>query len=346
MIRSPSLHWRVALGVVALSSRVHAQGAEPSPSPNPPEAPVPPVQVAPPANQTASAPEPKPAEGKPAAAPKPAAEPKPAPVPPLPLDDKPPLGLFPTSEDALMDPRMARSWATLPPRTFVATTFDVGFVYVRPRVSFGYGRPFTSWVGVDVNALAQTSGLGAYGGLRIEIPHVDLRVGTRYFSSFNRTYLERQPSYSRLDLESSSGDPARTLTYESELDLSLPVGPGVVLGRGSASYVTGVPEGQEVFEETLHVILDPPLVWRARLGYAFVFGAYHQHSIGLVVDMLDIPKRDDSITMRAGPILRFVLSRRVEVRGSFVMTLSSPDTIGLVGGDFTELGVRYRWATE
>ena len=44
--------------------------------------------------------------------------------------------------------------------------------------------------------------------------------------------------------------------------------------------------------------------------------------------------------------MRIVLSRRVEVRGSFVVSLISPDRFGLVGGDFTELGVRYRWATE
>ena len=116
--------------------------------------------------------------------------------------------------------------------------------------------------------------------------------------------------------------------------------------RGSASYVTGVPEGQYVFEETLHVIVAPPLVWRVRGGYALSFGPQRQHSVGLVVDVLDIPKRDDSVTLRVGPLLRFVLSRRVDVRGSFVVTAVSPDRIGLVGGDFTELGVRYRWATE
>ena len=31
---------------------------------------------------------------------------------------------------------------------------------------------------------------------------------------------------------------------------------------------------------------------------------------------------------------------------SFITTLISPDRIGLQGGDFTELGVRYRWASE
>jgi hypothetical protein len=271
----------------------------------------------------------------------------PTPTPaPAPDASRPPLGLLPTSEDALIDPRMARSWAELPPRAFVATTADIGFVYARPRVSLGYGKPFTSWVGVDANPIASSAGLGVYGGLRFEIPHVDLRVGPRYFSAFQHTYLPTQDSYSRLDLETAGGSSARTLTYEAELDASLPLGPGAVLALGSVSYVTGVPTDMSVFEETLHVIVTPPLVWRARAGYALRLGRYSQHSIGFVVDVLDVPKRDDSETWRVGPVLRIVLSRRVEVRGSFVVTVSSPDRIGLVGGDFTELGVRYRWASE
>ena len=86
----------------------------------------------------------------------------PAPLQRAKADEKPPLGVLPTPDDLLMDPRMARSWGALPARLFVATTFDIGFVYLRPRVSFGYGRPFTSWFGVDVNALALSAGLGAY----------------------------------------------------------------------------------------------------------------------------------------------------------------------------------------
>jgi hypothetical protein len=74
-----------------------------------------------------------------------------------------------------VDPRMARSWATLPSRGFAATTVDLGFVYLRPRLSLGYGRPFTQWIGVDANPIASQAGLGAYGGLRIEVPHLDFR---------------------------------------------------------------------------------------------------------------------------------------------------------------------------
>jgi hypothetical protein len=275
-----------------------------------------------------------------------ATPPAPRPAQPPVVDSTPPLGLLPTPEDSLVDPRMARSWGELPARYFIATTVDVGFVYARPRVSVGYGRPFTQWIGIDANPVVFNAGIGVYGGLRFALPFGDLRVGPRYFYAFNHTVLELKDRYDRLDLESSYGKNATTLTYEAELDLSFPVGPGSILARASASYVTGVSEENMVFEETLRVIVRPPLVWRGRLGYVFRFGAYRQHNIGLVVDVLDIPKRDDSVMVRAGPIMQFVLSRRVELRGSFVFTVSSPDRIGLVGGDFTELGVRYRWASE
>jgi hypothetical protein len=259
---------------------------------------------------------------------------------------EPPLGVLPTPEDALIDPKMARSWGVLPPRAFVATTVDFGFVYLRPRASFGYGRPFTSWIGVDANPILQTSGLGAYGGLRIEVPHLDWRIGPRYFFSFEHTYLPPQDSYERIDFERVVANRARTTTWETELDLSADLGPGRLLLRGSLSYVTGVPDGKNVFEETLHVIVAPPWVWRTRVAYGYVFGSHRQHSVGLAVDVLDVPKRDDSRTVRVGPLISMKLSRRVEVRGSFVFSVISPDRLGLKGGDSTELGLRYRWASE
>lgn len=260
--------------------------------------------------------------------------------------EKPPLGILPTPEDALMDPRMARSWGATPARSFVSTTVDVGFVYLRPRVALGYGKPFTSWVGVEANPIVSSTELAVYGGVRLELPYFDFRFGPRFFRAFGHTYLYDQPSFTRLELETANGPQATATTVEAEVDLSLPLGPGSIVGRGSISYVTGVPAGQDVFEETLHVIVRPPWVWRGRLGYAFRFGAYRQHSIGLIAEVLAIPMRDDDITVRAGPLLRFVLSRRVELRASFVIPVVSPDSIGIVGGDFAELGVRYRWASE
>jgi hypothetical protein len=260
---------------------------------------------------------------------------------------EPPLGILPTPVDALIDPKMARSWGALPARGFVATTVDLGFVYLRPRVSVGYGRPFTSWVGADANGIATSHGLGVYTGGRVDLPFLDFRVGPRFFSAFEHTYLERKPSYDRIDLERvASTALARILTLEAELDVTLDVGPGRLLLRGSASYVTNVPEDENVFEETLHIIVEPPWVWRTRVAYGLTFGAHDQHSIGAAVDLLEVPARDESRTVRVGPILRMQLSRRVDVRGSFIFTVVSPDRIGLVGGDFTELGLRYRWASE
>jgi hypothetical protein len=222
----------------------------------------------------------------------------------------------------------------------------VGWVYLRPRLSAGYGRPFSAWVGLDANPIVSGDSVGGYAGVRLVLPHLNLRVGPRFAASFNRNYLSPQRSYNRLDLDSTVGDPARLFTWEAEVETSLPVGPGDVVGLGSVSYVTNVPSGQLAFEESLRVIVAPPLVWRGRAGYLVRFGSAGQHSIGVVADVLDVPKRDDSMTVRVGPVVRIVLSRRVEVRGSFVPTIVSPDHIGLVGGDFTELGFRYRWATE
>jgi len=268
------------------------------------------------------------------------------PISDAPLPPEPPPEAYGYSPDNLIDTSMRRSWNEGRTRAFYAGTLDVGWTYLRPRLSLGYGKPFANWFGIDVNPIVSGNGLGGYGGLRLALPRLDLRLGPRFFYSFTREYLTPQNSYNRLDLDSTAGNPARIITLEAEFEASVPAGPGDIIGLGSVSYVTNVPEGQYVFEETLRVIVDPPLVWRARGGYVFRFGSFRQHSVGLVADVVNVPRRDDSTTVRAGPVIRIVLSRRVEVRGTFVPTIKSPDHIGLVGGDFTELGFRYRWASD
>lgn len=254
--------------------------------------------------------------------------------------------LGPPHADALVDPAMHRSWSEGAPRTFAALTLDAGYLYLRPRGHVGYGMPFNTWLGLEANPLVSAGGYGGYGGARFALPYVDLRVGARYFAAFRHAFLEPKESYNRLDLDSTANDPARYYTVEAELSSALPVGPGDLLAMASISAVRGVPGGSYVFEETLRVIVDPPWVWRVRGGYVFRLGSRNQHSIGPVIDVLAVPERDDSRTIRFGPVLRIQLSRSFDVRGSFVTTLSSPDRLGLVGGDFTELGVRYRVATE
>lgn len=265
------------------------------------------------------------------------------PEPELPIPAEEPPGPLP---DPWMDIELRRSWSDLPPRWFLATTVDVGWVYLRPRLSVGWGRPHTAWAGIDVNPTVTGNALGAYAGVRLALPRVNWRGGIRYNYSLYRAYLDPAESFDRVDFDLTTNAKSRYQTLETEVEWSLPAGPGDVLGLASLSYVAGVPDRKVVFEETLRVMVDSHWVWRVRGGYTLRFGARGQHSAGLVVDALAVPTRDDSLTMRAGPIVRIVLSRRVEVRGSFVVTVSSPDSLGLAGSDFTEIGIRYRWASE
>ena len=42
---------------------------------------------------------------------------------------------------------------------------------------------------------------------------------------------------------------SRVVTYETEADTSIPVGPGNLIGRGSLSYMPGVPDGDAVYDQ-------------------------------------------------------------------------------------------------
>ena len=221
-------------------------------------------------------------------------------------------------------PAMQRSWSEGAPRPFAALTLDAGYLYLRPRGHVGYGMPFNTWLGLEANPLVSAGGFGGYGGARFALPYVDLRVGARYFAAFRHAFLEPKESYNRLDIDSTANDPARYYTVEAELSSAFPVGPGDILAMASISAVRGVPGGSYVFEETLRVIVDPPWVWRVRGGYVFRLGSRNQHSIGPVIDVLAVPERDDSRTIRFGPVLRIQLSRHFDVRGSFVTTLVEP----------------------
>jgi hypothetical protein len=243
-----------------------------------------------------------------------------------------------------IDASARASWDKGSLRPFVSSTWDLGYLYLRPRLSLGWGRPHAEWIGVEGNPIFQSSGFGAYGGVRAALPFVDLRLGARGFHSFLRSPLEPRPSYTRLDLETTTNEHAQYLTYEAELTETSKLGPGELGALAAVSYVSQVHGDAYVFEETLHVIVKPPWVWRARLSYAFfVLPSLGRTSIGPAVEVLGVPGR--AVTeLRAGILARVVLSRSLEVRGTFVPAVVSPDAIGIVGGDFTELGLRYRWA--
>jgi hypothetical protein len=64
----------------------------------------------------------------------------------------------------------------------------------------------------------------------------------------------------------------------------------------------------------------------------------------VVGEILDLPKRDNFV-IRAGLVASFAIDDHLEALGLLVIPIAGPDSIGIAGGDFAELGIRYRWAT-
>ncbi len=240
------------------------------------------------------------------------------------------------------------AWKSGKRRYFAATTVDMGYIYLRPRLSLGYGAPHFQWMGLEINPIFSRNGVGGWGGVRFALPYIDIRAGARGFYSFERSFLPGdQDSFDRASLETSGGEHAHYITMETELNTAIATKYGELSLLGSASRVTGFDNPNDyVYEDTLRIIVGSSLVWRTRATFAFYpIDNFHQFAIGPAVDVLGVPTRDE-ILVRAGIVTRIVFNKALEVRGSFVPTLVSRDRLGLITSDFTELGIRWRWATE
>ena len=234
-------------------------------------------------------------------------------------------------------------WSRQPARWFGAFEFDAGFLYLRPRFELGYGKPHSSWVGLDLNPIFTDEGVAGYAGLRIAQPYWHLRAGGRAWYTFYRSFLVPQYSYSVEDIERQVGPRSRFLTWEAELGADLPLGPGEVEAEVAGSYVTRVPDGFYVYEETLRVVVNPPWVWRARVAYLWEYFA-HTLQLGPVVEAAGVPRRG-TVVLRAGGLVRITLSGDLEARGTFIPPVATRDALGTRGGDAFLVGIRYRWAT-
>ena len=235
-------------------------------------------------------------------------------------------------------------WHRGPPRWFLAGAIDLGAIYFRPRFSAGWGKPHASWVGLDANPIFSGEGLGHYAGLRLALPWVDLRVGGRYFFTLRRSFLESRESYDHLQIQSRVGPPSRYLSWEAELTTSVPVGPGSVMAELAGTMVTLVDDGFYVFEETIRVVVDPPWVWRARVGYGLSLGPGGVGRLTFLAEAVGIPGRD-ALVVRGGLEASLLVWDDFEIRGRVIPPLVSEDSLGATGGDSFQLGFRYRFAS-
>ncbi|MEM6959546.1 MAG: hypothetical protein AAF411_07980 [Myxococcota bacterium] len=237
------------------------------------------------------------------------------------------------------------SWSDGRTRGFVAGSFDLGFLYVRPRLQFGYGKPHNNWAGIELNPTVWFTAIGTYVGTRFAYGIFNLRIGSRFTRPTQRSHLLIQNSYDRPALNrDASGDSRTYISNEAELTLTIPMGRGHLSSESTITYVTRVDDDRYVYEDYLRVIVAPPWIWRQRLTYSLPLGAADAFHLGFVAELVGVPKRD-LVALRAGVRISIHASPRVEVRAAWIPAVIHRDTLGVQGGDFGLLGLRYRWAT-
>ena len=235
-------------------------------------------------------------------------------------------------------------WSQGSPRLFGSIRIDVGYIYLRPIMSVGYGRPFHSFVGLDVLPAITNTGFAAYGGIRAAyFPWIELRSGVRYEIDFDRSFLTPKTKYDRFDLDDRTlPGGAHHATIENELNLQVRTFFGVLTLQSSAYYVFDTPRGVNVFEDELRVITTPPWLFREKFGYRIRIKFVQ---IGPIAEVLYNPQRSNDIAVRAGISIAAILSPHLEVLADLVPVVYGRDNLGFAGGDFGTLGFRYRLAT-
>jgi hypothetical protein len=235
-------------------------------------------------------------------------------------------------------------WTTEPFRLFASLRVDAGYLYLKPRLSLGYGRPFSSWAGVDLVPLVTPDYAGGYSGLHVQLDWFEVRAGARYVHAFMHQFLTPATSYNLVDLAEFTGHASAYLDLEAEAAAAIPAGPGHILLLGTASTIELVTSGYYVYDEALRVVVAPPLVYRGRVGYSVPFMPEHNARVGIVAEVIDIPNRGDQV-YRAGLVAAFDIDDHLQAVANLLIPVYGPDSLGLLGADYTELGIRYRWAT-
>jgi hypothetical protein len=124
----------------------------------------------------------------------------------------------------------------------------------------------------------------------------------------------------------------------------IPVGPGGIVTTLTLAAVTNVPQQRRVFEQTFRMVVEPPWLLRARLGYIAELLDEPPVALGPVVEVLYDPDRGEGV-FRAGVSGAVRLWHDLSLVATLLPVILSPDSLGLTGGAFGRLGLRWRWAT-
>lgn len=234
-------------------------------------------------------------------------------------------------------------WSGGKHRWFLSSTLEAGLVYYRPQLALGYGKPHWQWAGVETQSRISVGGTSTYFGLRGALPHVDLRAGSRYVLAAQQSYLVRAATYTDDTIDFDEAPTARYLSLEAEVAGSLPIGGGAFFGLLGVHHILGVPEEYDVQDQLLRVVVEPPWVARARIGYAHGL-AGGVVRLGGAIEGIWSPARD-AIVVRAGPQLGVTLTHHLDASFSIMATVAGPDHLRLEGAEIGQFGFRYRWST-
>jgi len=235
-------------------------------------------------------------------------------------------------------------WESGKSRPFAAAVFDVGVAYFRPTLQFGYGKPHLRWFGTELSSNLTVSTGTSYAGIKGDLSFLHVRLGARYVYPADQVFLEKLTQYQVDDTQIENGSRARYVSAEGEIGATVPAPGGSLFAIGSIHHLAGVPERFNVWEETLHVVVDPPWVWRGRAGYRVTLGRYDTLTLGIAGEMIGNPARDTMVA-RAGPLLGIALTHHTQAIAAALITFAARDELGLRGADLAQIGLRYRWAT-
>lgn len=235
-------------------------------------------------------------------------------------------------------------WSVGKPRWFVAARPEVGTPYAKPYVSLGYGMPHWLWLGVDVNAIITLEMAQAYGGVRASTPILDLAFGLRDTWSFEKSFMQPAPRFTRSDVLENDGERARYWAWEAEGVAVLPLPYAALVGNMIVVRTLDVPEDLYVFDESYRAIVAKPLFVTARLAAVARFFKEYSVRVGVLGEHVFETGRPEGV-WRVGPITSVQLTDHLELNAGVTLAVSSPDSLGLAMGAYGIAGLRWRWAS-
>jgi hypothetical protein len=228
--------------------------------------------------------------------------------------------------------------------TFFATVAsDIGFIYLRPRLTLGYGSPYWKFVGIDTYFLATNSFVSPYVGWRASFPFLDALMGVRYVHAFDRRILPKKNEYVGDELDIDPGDTRSTYTaIDFELVLVAPLFHGGVFATAHPVWVDA-PSDVRIYEEVLRVVMQPPFALGLRAGYVYGFGESQDVKAGFLLEHVIMPGRPANV-VRGGPAVLIGLSKHFDFLCAFSPVLTSPDSLGILHGTYAYLGFLHRFS--